>query len=60
MIASGPVRRCRPRLPTVRFSFHCGHHPALPQTAAAGQDETPAPQQTPLLFDNLIGGGEQT
>jgi hypothetical protein len=32
--ALGQTRLCRPRLPTVRLSFHCRHHAALPRTAA--------------------------
>jgi hypothetical protein len=36
----GQARRYRPRLPTARFYFNCRHHPALPRTAAVGQEET--------------------
>jgi hypothetical protein len=40
--ASDQLRRCRRRLPTVRFYFNCGRLAASPRTAAAGQDRTHA------------------
>jgi hypothetical protein len=54
---SGPAVLTRPL--TVRFTFHCGHSVALLRTAAVGQLRTLAPQQTALLFDHLVGAGEQ-
>jgi hypothetical protein len=32
----GQVRRCRLRLPTVRFTSHCGHSAAMPRTGGSG------------------------
>jgi hypothetical protein len=40
--------------------LHCGHRAALPRTAAAGQQETLALQQTASLFDHLVGDGQKT
>jgi hypothetical protein len=56
MTATGQVPRWRRRLPSVRFSLHCRHLIALPRTAAVGQEETLALQQTASLFDDLVGG----
>jgi hypothetical protein len=36
------VRLCRLGPATVRLAFHCGHHPALPRTAAVGQNRSSA------------------
>jgi hypothetical protein len=40
----GQVRLWRLRPATARLAFHCGHHPALPRTAAVGQERTQSGQ----------------
>jgi hypothetical protein len=41
MTAQGRERRCRLRLPTVRFYLNCRHPVALPRTTGSGQRTNP-------------------
>jgi hypothetical protein len=49
------VRRCRARLPSVRFALHRGRCAAMARTDKMGQQETLALQHTAPLFDHLVG-----